>query len=543
MVQRVAVIGAGLSGLSSIKTCLEEGLQPTCFESSHDIGGLWRYKEEPEPGRANIYQSVIINSSKEMIAFSDFPPPAELPNFMTHSELLGYLRLYADHFKLLRHIQFKTTVVKVRQTPGFAETGQWEVDTEKQDGEKETQVFDAVIVCTGHYTRPHLPLQDFPGIADFAGRYFHSWDYRNSEGLQGKKVVVIGIGNSGGDIAVDISRVAEQVYLSTRSGAWVVSRVAQGGLPLDVSLVSRLRELLATLFPSWFNKTLERKLNEQFDHSLYGLKPKHKFFSQIPLVNDELPARIISGRVRIKPNVKEFSGSSVVFEDGSVLDQVDVVVFATGYNYSFPILPAELQSKSGYRLRLFKHIFPPTLARPTLAVVGFISGFGSINTTAEMQGRCATRVFKGIIKLPSKEKMMKEIEQDTEVMHRWFSCTERNPLHVNYVTYMDSLAEQVGVRPNLLWLFLTDPRLAVQVLAGPLTPYQFRLSGPGRWSGARQAILTQWDRVLQPFKTRVVPEPEKRPVSKLKISVIVSGTALMCFLLYKQQPLPKLSIM
>lgn len=542
MVQRVAVIGAGLSGLSSVKTCLEEGLQPTCFESSYDIGGVWKYKATPEPGRANIYQSVVINSSKEMMAFSDFPPPAELPNNMHHSEVLGYLRLYADHFNLLPHIQFKTTVVNIRQTPDFGQTGQWEVDTEKQNGEKETHIFDAVIVCTGHFTRPHLPLKDFPGIENFTGRYFHSWEYRNADGLQGKRVVVIGIGNSGGDIAVDVSRVAENVYLSTRSGTWVVSRVAPGGLPFDVSAVSRMGDLFATLFPSWFNKTLMKKLNEPFDHSLYGLKPKHKFFAQIPLVNDEIPARIISGRVRIKPNIKEFSGSSVIFDDGSIIDQVDVVIFATGYNYSFPFLPPQLQNKSGYRLRLFKHIFPPTLARPTLAVVGFIHSFGAINPMAEMQGRWAARVIKGIIKLPSWEKMMKEIDKDTNDMHRCFSCTERNPLQVVYIPYMDMLAREVGARPNLLWLFLTDPQLAVQVLAGPCTPYQFRLTGPGRWSGARQAILSQWDRVLQPFKTRVVPEPEKSAISKRKISVVLLGTALMCFLLYTKHSLPKLSM-
>uniref|UniRef100_A0AAV2KZX0 Flavin-containing monooxygenase n=1 Tax=Knipowitschia caucasica TaxID=637954 RepID=A0AAV2KZX0_KNICA len=174
MAHRVAVIGAGPSGLSSIKICLEEGLQPTFFESSHDIGGLWRYKEEPEPGRANVYQSVIINSSKEMMAFSDFPPSAELPNNMHHSDVLGYLRLYANHFNLLPHIQLKTTVQQVTQTPDFALTGQWEVD-------------------------------DFLGIENFEGRCFHSWEYHNADGMQGKRVVVIGIGSSGGGTLLWIS--------------------------------------------------------------------------------------------------------------------------------------------------------------------------------------------------------------------------------------------------------------------------------------------------------------------------------------------------
>ncbi|KAM9358026.1 flavin-containing monooxygenase 5-like [Symphorus nematophorus] len=541
MVQKVAVIGAGISGLTSIKSCLDEGLEPTCFESSHDIGGLWRFKEKPEPGRTNIYRSVIINSSKEKMAFSDFPAPAELPNNMHHSEVLLYMRLYAQAFKLLQHICFQTTVVSVRQRVDFAVTGQWEVETERSDGQWETHVFDAVIVCTGHFTQPHLPLTDFPGIESFEGRYFHSWDYHDAEDLQGKRVVVIGIGNSGGDIAVEISRVAEKVYLSTRSGAWVVGRVGQGGLPADLFWTSRMDMMILKLFPSWINKMLEKKLNKAFDHKLYGLKPKHGFFTQIPVVNDDLPARIISGRVQVKANVKEFRGSSVVFVDGTFIDKVDVVVFATGYNYSFPFLPSALQAKCGYRLHLYKHVFPPALTRHTLAVVGFIHGLGAINPLAEMQGRWATRVFKGLITLPSEETMMKEIEKDTRIMHQRFACSDRNPIQVDYIPYLDSLAEQVGVRPNILWLLLKDPRLALQVLLGPCTPYQYRLTGPGQWAGARQAILTQWQRVLQPFRTRQVPEPESRPSSRWNIILIFSGAVLLCCIFSNKQLLSPFS--
>uniref|UniRef100_UPI0037E971D4 flavin-containing monooxygenase 5-like n=1 Tax=Semicossyphus pulcher TaxID=241346 RepID=UPI0037E971D4 len=534
MVQTVAVIGAGISGLTSIKACLDEGLEPTCFESSHDIGGLWRFKDDPEPGRANVYFSVVLNSSKERMAFSDFPPPAELPNNMHHSEVLLYLRLYAQAFRLLQHIHFQTAVVSVRQAADFAATGQWEVETERREGQRETHVFDAVIVSTGHFTQPHLPLTDFPGIESFEGRYFHSWDYRSAEGLQGEKVVVIGIGSSGGDIAVDVSRVAEKVYLCSRSGAWVVSRVGQGGLPVDMLGTSRMNVMLQSLFPSWSARMLEHKVNNIFDHRLYGLRPKHGIFAQNAVVSDDLPARIISGRVQVKPNVKEFRGSSVVFVDGSIIDKVDVVVFATGYNYSFPFLPAALQAKCGYRLRLYKHVFPPSLTRPTLAVVGFVHALGSLTPLAEMQARWATRVFKGLVKLPSEEAMQQDIEKDTAAMTQRYACSERTPIQVDFIPYLDSLAEQVGVRPNVLSLFLKDPRLALQVLLGPCTSYQYRLTGPGRWAGARQAILTQWERVLQPFKTRVVPEPEPRASSCRSIMVVFSGAALLCCFFYSK---------
>uniref|UniRef100_A0A8D0AC41 Flavin-containing monooxygenase n=1 Tax=Sander lucioperca TaxID=283035 RepID=A0A8D0AC41_SANLU len=486
MVQKVAVIGAGISGLTSIKACLDEGLEPTCFESSHDIGGLLRFKEKPEPGRANIYQSVVITSSKEIMSLSDFPPLQ--------------LSSVCEACVRVRVCVCQTTVVSVRQTPDSAATGQWEVETERREGQRETRVFDAVMVCTGHFTQPHLPLSDFPGTRNHYIPYFLSHlnethcscCYSNSYSLT-------------------------NVYLSTRSGAWVVSRVGQRGLPADLVGTSRMDMMIQKLFPSWINGMVEKKLDETFDHALYD------FFEQIPVVNDDLPARIISGRVQVKPNVKEFCGSSVVFVDGSIIDEVDVVVFATGYNYSFPFLPPALQAKSGYRLRLYKHVFPPALTQPTLAVVGFIHSLGAINPLAEMQARWATRVFKGFTTLPSEETMMKEIEKDTQ-----------NPLQVDYIPYLDSLAEQVGVRPNILWLFLKDPRLALEVWLGPCTPYQYRLTGPGRWAGARQAILTQWERVLQPFRTRLVPKPETRASSRRSVIVVISGSALLCCFYYNK---------
>ncbi|KAF7642058.1 hypothetical protein LDENG_00265400 [Lucifuga dentata] len=106
MPRRVAVIGGGSSDLACIKCCLDEGLEPVCFESSDDIGGLWRFKENPESDRASIYHSVVINTSKEMMHFSDFPIPAHFPNYMHNSLIMDYFRMYADHFQLIKHIRF-----------------------------------------------------------------------------------------------------------------------------------------------------------------------------------------------------------------------------------------------------------------------------------------------------------------------------------------------------------------------------------------------------------------------------------------------------
>ncbi|XP_046893260.1 flavin-containing monooxygenase 5-like [Hypomesus transpacificus] len=529
MVRRVAVIGAGPSGLASIKSCLEEGLEPVCFESSDDIGGLWRFKEVSEPKRANIYRSLTINTSKEMICFSDFPIPADYPNYMHHSRILQYFRLYAETFKLLQRIRFQTTVRSVRQSSNFSRSGQWEVVTASREGVEERHVFDAVIVCSGHYTSPHLPLREFPGIEAFEGKYSHSWDYKEPDDMKGKRVVVVGIGNSGSDIAVETSRVAEQVYLSTRRGAWVLRQVSDNGLPVDINYNTRFIHILFQVLPmSFLNWFGERMLNAMYDHTTYALKPKHRLFSQIPVINDELPHKILAGSVVIKPNVKEFVGSSVVFEDGSVVEKVDAVVFATGYNYDFSFLPRNVLQMSGHRVALYKHVFPPALEHNTLAVVGFIHALGAIMPQAEMQARWVARVFKGLKKLPSSQAMLKSVDSDTKDMDKNFVLSKLTPLHVDFVSYMDEIAGEAGVRPSLLWLFFTDYPLFKQILWGPVSAFQYRLTGPGRWDGARQAILTQSDRMYQPLKTRQVDKPKSSWLGrlfKLSLTAAVGGGA------------------
>lgn len=504
MEKRVAVIGAGASGLVSIKCCLDEGLEPTCFERTDDIGGLWKFKEEPEDGRASIYKSVIINTSKEMMCYSDFPIPDDYPNYMHNSKILDYFRSYAKHFNLLQYIRFKTIVHSVRKRPDFSCTGQWDVVTETE-GKQESAIFDAVMVCTGHHTDPHLPLDSFPGIETFKGRYFHSRDYKDPEEFRGKRIIVIGIGNSGGDISVELSRTAQQVFLSTRRGSWIINRVSNYGYPIDMESTRFLSVIKHTLPSSLINLEAERRLNRRFDHANYGLKPQHGVFSQHPMVNDDLPNRILSGTVLVKSNVKRFTETAAVFEDGTVEENIDVVVFATGYTFAFPFLDDSVIQVYKNSVSLYKYIFPTDLEKTTVAIIGLIQPLGAIMPISELQARWATRVFKGLIKLPTASNMKYDIAQKKEAMQKQYVTSDRHTIQVDYVDYIDELATMVGVKPNILSLFLKDPKLAKEIFFGPCTPYQFRLSGPGKWDGAREAILTQWDRIIKPTKTRVIP--------------------------------------
>ncbi|XP_029818088.1 dimethylaniline monooxygenase [N-oxide-forming] 5 [Manacus vitellinus] len=412
MAKRVAIIGGGSSGLCAIKACLQEGLEPVCFERSRDIGGLWRFEENPEDGRASIYRSVIINTSKEMMCFSDFPIPEDFPNYMHNSKIMEYFRMYAQHFDLLRHIRFR-------------------------------------------------------------------------------------------------------VFLSTRRGAWILNRVGDQGYPIDTILTTRMKVFLQGLLsPSLACDYMEKKLNARFDHTHYGLKPKHRVLHQHPTINDDLPNRIISGRVRVKPNIQEFTETSAIFEDGTRED-IDVVVFATGYSFSFPFLEGFVKVVEN-QIPLYKFMFPPDLEKPTLAFIGFIQPLGAIMPISELQCRWATRVFKGLNELPPRHDMEADIKQKKEAMAKRYVKSQRHTIQVDYIPYMDELACQLGVKPNLLTLFLTDPRLALEVAFGPCTPYQYRLRGPGAWAGAREAILTQQQRIIKPLQTRHV---EERP-SALAVPLI-----------------------
>ncbi|NXT86496.1 FMO5 monooxygenase, partial [Anhinga rufa] len=527
--QRVAIIGAGVSGLCALKCCLDEGLVPICFEKSRDIGGLWRFEEQPEEGRASIYRSVTINASKEMMCFSDFPIPEDFPNYMHNSKVLEYFRMYAQHFDLLRHIRFRTSVCRIAKRPDFAATGQWEVVTESE-GKQEVDVFDAVLVCTGHHTEAHLPLNTFPGLEKFEGWYLHSRDYKDMQSFWGKRVIVVGTGNSGTDIAVELSQAAKQVFLSTRRGTWVLHRVADGGYPFDYTYLTRFIQLFYSLLPHASNFFLSTKLNVRFNHTLYGLQPQHRILDQHPTVSDDLPNRIISGKVLMKPNIQEFTETSAIFDDGT-REEIDAVVFATGYSFSFPFLEGCVKVVEN-QIPLYKFVFPPDLEKPTLAFIGLIQPLGAVMPISELQCRWATRVFKGLLDLPPSANMLADIIQTKEKMAKRYVKSQRHTIQVDYIPYMDELACQVGVKPNLLALFLTDPKLALEVLFGPCTPYQYRLRGPGKWDGAREAILTQRQRVIRALQTRAKDCPPRSSTVSHVFKVFFSIGLFVASLVY-----------
>ena len=163
MPRRIAVIGAGASGLCAIKSCIEEELEPVCYERTSYVGGLWQYTPDTSDGRGCVMKSTVINTSKETMSYSDFPPPADCPVYMHNTKVVQYLKAYASQFGLEKYIHLKHEVVSVRQAEDFAKTGQWLLQyTDKDSQSTKTEVFDGVLVCTGHHADASIPL--FKGL-------------------------------------------------------------------------------------------------------------------------------------------------------------------------------------------------------------------------------------------------------------------------------------------------------------------------------------------------------------------------------------------
>ncbi|XP_015253469.1 PREDICTED: dimethylaniline monooxygenase [N-oxide-forming] 2-like [Cyprinodon variegatus] len=260
-----------------------------------------------------------------------------------------------------------------------------------------------------------------------------------------------------------------------------------------------------------------------------------------PLINDDLPGRILHGALVMKPKIRGFKDSGVIFEDGTVEENIDAVIFCTSNSClllgkGFARLPWKQKMLEAVeverRLNIHRRVFPPSLQHPTLAIMGLFQTKGPIMPTVEMQVRWAVKVFSGFARLPSKQKMLEAIEVERRLNIHSYPNPQQAVLQVNFIQYLDFMANEIGVKPNLLRLFLTDPVLWVKVFFGPCTPYQYRLTGPGQWAGARQAILTQWERVAKPFKTRVVQEPEaQRSLLRSPWLMACAATTVMALLL------------
>uniref|UniRef100_A0A6G1SJ72 Flavin-containing monooxygenase n=1 Tax=Aceria tosichella TaxID=561515 RepID=A0A6G1SJ72_9ACAR len=394
----VGVIGAGVCGLVSVKICLENGLRVTCFDKSSKYGGLWKYRPDSEDPNGSFEPSVmkttILNTSKESSAFSDFPPPAWLPNFMRHNHYMDYIESYVDRFKLKPHLKLEHEIIKCwpewRRQEEREEAGQekqknsskadqdcnnhhikWLVQVRHlKTNEEFVYEFDRLMVAVGHHNIPFTP--SYPGQARFKGEILHSArlkDILSNKKLIDKRVLVVGFGNSACDAANDIAQVAKKCYVSCHRGQWFDGRY--------LSKRNRWQYYINNWLPvSLIDRMAVKQLERRVDHEMLGLKPKHQPSEQTPAINDLFPYRIITGGIILKSSISTFTEAGVKFEaeDEDEANQeypIDVAVLATGYEAKISFLDeAQLGIRSleyNNEYDLFLNMFAPNLTLPTYA--------------------------------------------------------------------------------------------------------------------------------------------------------------------------------
>ncbi|CAG2102730.1 unnamed protein product [Medioppia subpectinata] len=475
---RIGIIGGGASGSMACKACLEEGFEPMVFEKNSYTGGLWRYHDENIDGVASVAKSTIINSSKEMTAFSDFPPPKDFPNYMHNTKMVKYFDLYGESFRYEKYVKLRHDVIGLEPNGDYDSTGRWKLTArDHTNADKITEyVFDGVMICTGHHVQPQVTT--FKDQHLYTGQIAHTHSYKRPDQYTDKKVVVVGIGNSGGDVAVELSSVSDKVYLSTRRGTWISNRVGPYGLPSDISFIRRHTNVLFKYLPYNILCTiLESVANRRIDHEKYQLKPKHRILSQNVFVNDALPNCILSGTVVVKGDINRFTAHGVIFAGESKEIPCDVVLMATGYKLKFPFISQDLIRTTNNKVELFKYVFPPDLKHPkTLAFISLVQPLGATLPIGEMQCRWFAQLMAGKRSLPTRQNMLADIAVKQHAMKRYYE-SERHTIQVDWLNFMDELAQHVGVKPNLLKYFFQDRELWRALMFGPALPYQYRLEG------------------------------------------------------------------
>lgn len=414
------VIGAGAAGLAAGKALIDRGLDIDWFEKGSFVGGLWQIDNDNDGAAA--YESLHTNSSRPLTQYPSFPMPADWPDYPSHELMATYFESYADAFGLWEHIRFNTPVTRVQRIPaGWAVTAGGV-----------TREYDHVVVANGHHSAPKSPT--VPG--QYTGRIMHSHEYRSTEVFRGRRVLVVGVGNSGMDIACDASRNAETTYLSTRHGVHVLPKYALGR-PID-----QLSSPLTAYLPF----ELERALYEGIVRIAVGRvtdrglpAPDHRLLSAHPTVSAELLDRLGHGEITMKPDLTRLDGTVASFTDGSDAE-VDLVVLATGYRIEFPFLDPSLLDPSDNVLRLYQRVVPPHL--PGLWFVGFIQTVGSGIALFEHQSEWVADLIAGRCLLPDEVQMERWLRADEQALAKRYLRSTRHTIQVDYWRYIRAIRSE-----------------------------------------------------------------------------------------------------
>ncbi|MBI1249557.1 SidA/IucD/PvdA family monooxygenase [bacterium] len=425
----VLVIGTGPSGLVSLKTLLQVGVKSVAVDRNSAIGGNW----DIQSPFSSIYESTHLISSKSMTQFVDFPMPEHYPEYPGHRDVLAYLHFYAERFELDPHIRTQTSVVSLKK----CESG-WEGELASGvNGSTSREMFSAIVIANGHHAEPLIP--QFPG--NFDGELIHAHDYKQARQLEGKRVLVVGAGNSGCDIAVEAAIHGKSAAISMRRGYHFFPKFIRGR-PADL-VADRLRRWP---IPRWWQKKISRLV---VDWTIgrphrYGLpEPDHELFQSHPIINSQLPYYAGHGKLAVFPDVHRLEGNEVEFTDGR-RQAFDLIVLATGYHVTFPFIESDLLNTQNGLPKLYLHAFHPH--DDTLFVAGMIQPNSGQWPLTDLQAQIIARFLKASRDGAKEADWFRKLRQQDAAgipSRDHFLATPRHRLEVDYYEYRQILTNIV----------------------------------------------------------------------------------------------------
>ena len=359
----VCVVGGGPAGMAVARALLRHGLSFDVFERHDDVGGLW----DPDNPGTPVYDSAHFISSKTQSHYFDYLMPDHYPDYPSNQLILEYHRAFVDAYDLRRHVTFNTAVELAEPLPDG-----WRVHL--STGEARTYK----VLVTANGTNWHPVVPQFKG--EFDGEIRHSQTYFSPDEFRGKRVLVVGAGNSGCDIACDAARTADAAFISLRRGYHFIPKEIFG-MPADVFGAK------GPNLPMWLEQhvfgAVLRLLNG--DLTRLGLpKPDHKLFETHPIMNTQILHHLAHGDIHAKPDISRLDGTRVHFVDGTS-EEVDLILCATGYEWPIPYVPRDQVRGSHGRPELFLNLFSRT--NPRLYVAGYFETNGGAYEAVRRHGR------------------------------------------------------------------------------------------------------------------------------------------------------------
>eukprot|EP00092_Neocalanus_flemingeri_P012751 GFUD01013740.1.p1 GENE.GFUD01013740.1~~GFUD01013740.1.p1 ORF type:complete len:660 (-),score=204.50 GFUD01013740.1:210-2189(-) len=487
--KRVCVVGVGSSGLICVKECIENGMDVVAYEKCSSLGGAFN------PG----YEGGKFTSSNFVTAFSCFPCTGkDLPmHHWSFDEYLEYLAEFVKHFDIGDNLRYNHEVIEAKQE----DDGKWMVTVRDNSAmDEHTSVFDKIIVCSGSNHVPHVPQVE--GDHLFEGDSCHSSQYRSAKPFQGKKVLLVGMGESGSDIAYSISKVAKSLQIITRKGPGAVIARRKHGKVIDIDTTRAYHGLPKTFMkfeglgiPLWHKlKTWIESLNnneedDALDVAIANVKfTKYHWMSRYGTKSENFIRAVKEhGATYKETNILEMGAKSVKMADGSTYE-CDAIVWCSGFATNFSFLPSEFR-KLQYRNDLWKKTFHPKFGTG-IAFVGFARpNVGSIPPIAELQARFTALALAERVSLPLSDEMESVMKIDREYEEWLFPWDyERVQSLCSYMETLMDWSRLLGCDIDLARL-VRNPSIAGRVIFGPLIPAQFRLFGPGSdFDGSMEAL-------------------------------------------------------